>query len=227
MIIIPSESSSLISIEELERLEREGKADLSVAYELVYTEGASPRDVPEKHSDLWIRLCRELRDALVGMLRDIGSKITPMYIRNHLCTNVLDVNERLFRVLRAVLLRTVSDCPDLPDEASLKRELLNVKSAVKTRMENILKKLLQTCGRGDGGGGGGGGGRSSPSGATTVKWQKAWDGLFSEVWTEALAECGWCVVPPLSLSVCFSDRTPHHTPHLAIPQEWRAQSVQG
>ena len=137
-------------------------------------------------------MCKELMDAILGMKNDVvrdhkndPKKFQPMYIRRHLCTNVLEVNERLFRVIRAVLLRAVPGCPKLPDVATLKRELGEVKSVVKSRMDFILKKLVHASNGGDGGGGG----RSSPS----VKWQVAWDGLFDEVWPEALAACDWYV----------------------------------
>ena len=136
-------NSTLITIDD-ELIDFWEKAPLSgVAYKLVYTEGVVPGNVPEEHLDLWIRICKGLTDALLGIAPSTG-KVSPKHIREHLCKNVLGNDDPFFRVLRAVLVRAFPGCPKLPDAGSLKKELLDKKSEVKSKMDLILKALLHT-----------------------------------------------------------------------------------
>ena len=212
-------------------------------YHVVYVEPRKgrnvPVNVPQPELALWVGLCLELRGMLEGMLPNVKTNkrgnVTSMNIRNYLCS-VLDGDERLFRVLKAVLVRTVSGCPALEDIASLKKELQDVKSAVRSKMESILQQFLKVTRGGAGAAGAAGGasgagdhGGSSASDAI-VRWRREWGQCFNRVWSEARAACGlyaYVVFPSLfPLSFLSSDASPHRASRNFFQGDGRAQSVQ-
>jgi len=94
--------------------------------------------------------------------------------------------------------------------------LLDGTSAVRTRMDFILRKLLQVTrggGRGGCGRGGGGGGSGGDDGDSRATWQNAWSAFFNPIWSATREKFGWYVVflsfvfVFVSLSIrCFSHR---------------------
>ena len=205
-------------------------------YSMCYqTPLTTPRNVPLAEVDLWVALCAQFVDLLSPLIP--GRERGPVKIIHRICKHLDGSSDpgsaaRLFQVLRAVLRRTVAECPALEDVAALTRELSTKNSLVRSRMEHILKKLLNVAANGGHscggpGGPGGPGGRGGPCGSGdpppapptggVVEWQrKKWSAFFNNrIWFETLDTFGWYVVFPSSLWPPASRQPPHCTAPLS------------